>query len=381
MLLILLTLMTASGGCYNLVEINDAVVAQNFSVDLLENGELIFFAQTIEPVPRTETGETQPSRSLSFMGTGATAAEAARNIFLHFPRTFLWIHANSIFIGEKLAREDLFYISDFLLRNRNTRLQAHLFVTRDASVEEVLDTMNRNSFGSASIRSLVQQIEIQAEDLGYYSPVQVLQLMEQLLTPGIEPVLPQLIISRESGKERVKLGGMAVIKHNKVVGSLDQEESQGYHYLQGRRNQGGLIFIETRKTAGAAVTMEVKEYRCKTRPVIQGDNIIMKIDMECEFRYLEDKGGADLYRPENKEYLEGIAAEQIRKQMLACIGQAQALNSDILGWGLNIARYRPALWEEIQDEWDERFPTAESIIEVKCTLGNDGLSRKSFSFK
>ncbi|KUG04600.1 spore germination protein gerkc [hydrocarbon metagenome] len=374
-------LLVSMGGCYNLVEINDAAIAQNFSLDLLPNGELAFYAQTTEPVPRAETGEAQPLRNITLMGTGNTAAEAARNIFLHFPRVLLWIHSNTMFIGEDLAREDLAFMTDFYIRNRNVRLQAYVFMARDAKIQELLEVMNNSAFGSNSARSIVRQIEIQEKDLGYYVPLQALQLLEYLVTPGIEPAIPQVVINKEGGQERIRLQGMAVIKQNRVIGSLDETESRGYHYLQARKKMGGLVVIDSPTPESASVTMEITNCTTKTRPVIQADQLSMRIAIECELQYLEEVGTSRLYSPEHKRSLEDMASRQIEQQVQACINKAQALNSDILGWGLTTARYQPDLWARISSDWDERFPDIQNTIEVKATLLKDGLSQTSFEFQ
>ncbi len=377
----ILILLLMMGGCYNLLEINDAVIAQNFSVDLLENGKLAFYAQTTEPVARTETGESQANRNIIIMGTGSTAAEAARNMFLYFPRVFLWIHSNSIFIGEDLAREDLAYVSDFLIRNRNTRLQSYVFVTHDANVQQVLDVLNKGTFGSGSARCLPCQLEIQKEELGYYMPLQSAQLLEYLVTPGIEPAIPRLTIAKESGQERIKLQGMAVVKDNRVIGALNERESQGYSYLQTTNKGGGLVIVDKPAREAASVTMEISSCTSKTRPVIQEGQLSMRISIECELRYLEEAGTAGLYSREHKGRLENMASRRIEEQVQACITRAQMLNSDILGWGLTTARYQPVLWDKIGSDWDELFPDIQSRIEVKVSLSSDELSKTSFQFK
>ncbi len=379
--LIGLMVLLVLAGCYNRLEIDDAVIAQNYSIDLLKDGSLAFYAQTTQPVARTETGEGQPNRNITIMGTGNTAAEAARDIFLHFPRVFLWIHSNIMFIGEDLAREDLTYLSDFLIRNRNIRLQGYVFVARDATIEELLEVLNKNAFGGESARAMVRQIEMQEEELGYYVSLQAFQLLEQLVTPGIEPAIPQVIITGEGGQERIRLQGMAVIKQNRVIGSLNEIESQGYQYLLGRRRGGGLVIIDSPASEVAAVTMEITTITSKTRPVIKADQVGMKIILECELRYLEETGTGRIYSRENQDRLENMASQQIEEQVQACINKAQALNSDILGWGLTMARYQPDLWEQMGSDWDAQFPNIQSSIEVIVNLSGDELNKSSIEFE
>ncbi len=379
--LLILSQLFVLSGCYNMLEINDAVIAQNFSVDLLKNGDLAFYAQTTEPVARSETGEAQPIRNITVMGTGQTAAEAARNMFLDFPRIFLWIHSNTMFIGENLARNDLAYISDFLIRNRNTRLQAYVFVTHEAGVEEVLKVLNESPFGSCSARCISQQVIMLEEDLGYYVPLQTGELLEYMVTPGIEPVIPQVIIVKESGQEKLKFQGMAVVSNRRVIGSLDEIESQGYHYLRARKKTGGLVVIENPMEGVNRVSMEITSFSSKMRPEIRGDKLSMKVSINCELRYLEQAGTGNIYTPENQDLLESLARVQIEEQVKACIKKAQLLNSDILGWGLCTWRYEPEVWKEIEPLWHEIFPRLSSSIEVKGVLRKDQLAGTAFEFK
>ncbi len=375
---ILLLPMLAS--CYNLREINDAAIAQNFSLDLLENGQLALLTQTTQPVPRGETGETHPTQNISLMGTGHTAAEAARNVFLHFPRLFLWIHANTLFIGENLAREDLILISDFLLRNRNLRFQSYVFLVQGISIKDLHKIMSQMSYGANSAQALVQELENQEKELGYYVPLRTIDLMEKLLTPGVEPALPQLMVIKEGERERIVLEGMAVIKNHQMIGELDSEESQGYYYLQSKRRQGGLIIIDWPDSPMDTVVIHTTRFNSRTRPSIQDEELSMKIEIECELQYLESVGTDNIYIYDNRDRLEKLAEQQIKEQVLSCIRRAQQLNSDILGWGLTTARYQPGWWGQMADQWDQLFPVVGCQVEVKCFLCSDGLTRESLPF-
>lgn len=368
------------GSCYDLHEINDAAIAQNFSLDLVENGQVALLAQTTQPVPRSETGETQPSQSISFMGTGITAAEAARDMFLHFSRLFLWIHANTLFIGENLARENLTLISDFLMRNRNLRFQTCVYLVRGVSMQDLHKAMNENGYGSTSARGITQQIETQEKVLGYYTPLANIELLERMLTPGIEPALPQLTVIKEGEKDRIVLQGMGVIKNNRLIGELNPEESQGYYYLQSKRKQGGLISIDWPDSSDAMVVMLGTHFSSKTRPFMREGKLNMKIDIKCELQYLETIGDNNIYLPAKQERMERLAEQQIKQRVMSCISRAQQLNSDILGWGLTTARYQPGWWEDVSSQWDQLFPVVGSQVEVECILCSDGLSRESFRF-
>ncbi len=381
LMFIILIIMPLQCGCYNLLEINDAVVAQNFSVDLLENGQLAFYAQTTEPIPRTETGESAPTRNITVMGTGTTAAQAARNMFLYFPRIFLWIHSNTMFIGENLAGQDLAYVTDFLIRNRNTRLQAYVFVIHEATVKEVLDALDEKQFGSCSAQCIGRQVEMIEKDLGYYVPIRIGELLEDMVTPGIEPVIPQVVIDEASGQEKIKFQGMAVVKNNKVIGSLDEVESQGYHYLRTKRKEGGLLIIENPMEGVDSVTLEVTGFSSKMRPEIQGDQLRMQLSIYCELKFLEEAGTTNIYSPANRDLLEDQARLQIQAQVKDCIQKAQALNSDILGWGLTTWRYEPDVWDRVDPYWDQVFPHIPSSIEVKAVLRKGEMSDSVFQFQ
>jgi spore germination protein KC len=106
----------------------------------------------------------------------------------------------------------------------------------------------------------------------------------------------------------------------------------------------------------------------------------MKIEIECELQYLESLGDYDVYLPAHKESLEKLAEARIKQQVLSCIKRAQQLNSDILGWGLTTARYKPEWWGDMAAQWDQLFPYLSSQIVVTCTLCSDGLSRDTFRF-
>jgi spore germination protein KC len=375
---IILILSLFINGCWNIVEINDAVIVTGLGVELADNGQIDVSAQLAKPVAPQQAVPGQPEVIVQ-TASGDSIMTAARRITLSLPRVPLWSHSDIQVIGEKLARQDMGLIMDALFRTRHVRHNLTLLIAGNATPGEI--------FGAASplvsfpARGMEKTISFQEEQLGIYVPITQREFFSDLVSPGVEPVAPRVIISEESGKKRLLIDGSAVFKGRKMIGLLNEKESRGYSWLRSNINKGGIIIVEPPAESGGLVTFEVLSFKSKSRPVLQGDKIKMKLEIEAEITFYEENAMADLLTAENQAKLEKLAADKIAEETRDCITKAQELNSDILGWGRTLARYQPELWNELQADWNDLFPSVDSEIQVKTQLKRSVLRKQVFQFK
>lgn len=395
-IIVLIIIMLLSAGCWDLREINQSSVSTGAGVDLDNAGKVLFSTQLVQAVPPGETGSVN-TPAVVVTSTGTAIAETARRQMHFLSRVPEWAHTSSFIIGEKLARHDLSILADFMVRNRHIRPDANLLIAVNTTPREVFSTPVPLSTNSG--QGLRDILDIQGKQLGIYVPTTMQEFIAELATPGIEPAVPQITVETEenrdkpagkannkdedSGKPQKKiiLNGMSVFKGRRMVGSLNETESRGYRWLNATNNKSGLMVVNSPLKKGDHVTLRITDFDSQTRPQIKNGQIRMTVSIKAEMNFYDQDGTGELLTPSMIKALEGYANRKIKQEIAACINQSQTLNSDILGWGQTIHRYRPEVWEEIQNDWVNIYPGVASDIKVETTIKESYLSKSTFRFK
>ncbi len=383
LLLLLLFSLFFTAGCWNNLEVNETAEAEGMVFDL-DGDQPSFSVQLAKPLTKDQAGSAS-AEPVNITQTGRTYTEAARKLVLSLPRLPIWAHAGVVIFGEELASSDLARAVDFIARNRNVRKSALVFVSKGATGRECLDA--QVPLEAHSSTALKRLIRIQEQQLGIYMPVTLDNFLENLTTPGIEPVAPQLIVQEVEGKKQLRLDGTAVFKDRKVVGSLNESESRGFRFLSPKRISGGLIIINSPLEGDAQnndkmISIELTRSQAIVSPKIEDNGTIkMKIDIEAEGNFYDQTFTGNVLTLDNIGKVQEMVNESIKGDIKASIIKAQGLDSDIFGWGQNLYRKDPALWEQDESDWPAIFPGVQADITVNFQLRRTYLLDHSFEFK
>ncbi|MGI5911272.1 MAG: Ger(x)C family spore germination protein [Syntrophomonadaceae bacterium] len=373
--LILVTLFT-NCGCWNRLEVEKAVVVSGLGVQLLEDGNMRY-ALRVEMPRISPEGQFMPPQGIVITATGKNMTHAARNLSLFLPHIPLWSHASSLVLGENLARSDLSHITDVFIRNRNVRMDTDIFITHKVTPYELYSIVD--PLTGTSARNLPDLVRDQEFILGQYVPTTLFQMLYKLATPGVDLVVPMLTAATSGNNKTIQLAGLAVFKGPRMVGSLNEMESRGYRWLNPDKNVGGMVAVDMPAGQGR-VNFEVVTFYAKQSPRLKDGRLIMDIKVQAYLNFFEQQGTADLVGLYQRRQLEAAAAQQIEKEIWSCIKKSQRLNSDILGWGLNISKYLPAEWKNIQNKWEELYSQTAACINVNCQVDRIYTSTNSFKF-
>ncbi len=360
---ILVLLMLLSSGCGTMTDVERTAVGAGLGVDLDNENNVLFYAQFNRPVNVQETGANE-AQSEVFTGRGKTPTQAARNITLVMPHLPLWSHADIFVLGEKLARTDLYYMADFLSRNRNIRKNSFLVVAYKVSPYDIFH--GECPFALCSSRGIINILRAQDKNFGVYPLVTSLEFVTKLLSYGIDPVAPQVTIVKKDGRSILTIDGMAVFRQNRMVGSLNELECRGYRWLSPTSKKGGLVVLSAPWPGVDYISLEVNEFNTRTRPRFADGKLIMDVQVDVIVGLVDIGGMVNIL--ENERIIEDLAAQEIERQIYACIAKAQQLNSDILGWGQKVQRYEPEVWETLKPLWYDTYPDIEAQVAVKADL-------------
>ncbi len=377
LLLLVLLLLAINSGCEGR-DLEKSVIPLGLGVDV-DQEQIVVSAE----LAGNQTPEaTEPSTGPDFYvvsGHGPSVAEAARNIMLEIPRQPLWSHLNTVIIGEKLARRDMALFMDFLSRNRNVRKNIPVFIAKGCVPADILSVKPPiEPHPSLVLRNLIY---LQEKQVGAYVPVDLKDMEARFLSPGIEPLVPQITLEKSNNDKRLCLEGAAVFRGRKMVGFFDELESRGYRWISPQMIQGGLFLIPSPLQSGRQLTLELSRSRAQITPKLQEGDITMQIVVKAEGNFYEQNEVGELFTRQGFLDIERLANREIERQIRLAISKAQELSSDVFGWGQMFREAYPREWKGMEGDWEEIFPLIEAQIKVEFTLRRSYLADKSFKFR
>ncbi len=383
-------------GCWDLREINANSISTAVGIEQQDNNKITFSARLIRPLP---PGETSIGQMESVVATTDDygVALAARRLSLSLSRVPEWSHVRTLILGEKLVGQDLTRIVDFMTRNRHLRPDTNLMIASQATPEELLSSRLPLVVELGS--GLQDLLRLNEKELGIYVPTTMGEFTYKLMTPGIEPVVPQITLKKVEGSETPQNSGdknsgntnnkkssiilneTAVFKGKKMVGTFNENESRGYRWLNATSKAGGLFNTVSPLNPNHYIALEIIQFSSKTRPDFSRDGLKMIIEVSADLGFYQQDSDNALLGLERKSQFQEAANMEIKRQIAACIEKSQQLSSDVLGWGRIIQEYEPNQWKTLAAVWPERFPHIESEIKVKSNLKRSLLAKKSFHFQ
>lgn len=379
-LVLLLPLIIGPSGCYNRLETNDTVAVTGFGLDI-EGNQKTLLVQIASPSGKSESGGPAPSKSIVLKENAPGYALAARQMLLRFPRIPVWSLASTFVIGESAARDDLALLMDFFTRNRFIRPNMVMFLARGSTPAEIM--LVKTPPEDYSMVALEQIIRGQEQQAGIYQPVTLREFRNKYTSPGVEPVIPGVEISESDGEKTLRLSGSGVFRDNHLVGWLNERESRGFRFMSAEPIHGGIITVNTSNDSGEAtgplsdmVSLEIVRSRASIMPEFTGGQILMKVVIEADGNLYEQASSADLQSTEGLARLEALASQSIQGDVEACIRQAQALQSDIFGWGNYLSQNHQQVWRSVQDTWPHTFGSLQTNIKVQYKVRRSYLIEK-----
>jgi spore germination protein KC len=313
---------------------------------------------------------------------GHTVREAIKNMELISTRKLLWTHVEVVLFSEELAREGLRPVLDYIDREHQLRPISRPFVVQ-GDLRRLLEAQfPLEQVGGTAISK--QFFSVRGETSFIPDVESIVMLLRHLSQPGLELILPRLVVLAEEGEKEgnpagktnpVRISGAGVFRGDKLVGFLDDKETAGYLWLTGKITRRALV-LKCPGSEGDFLTVDVYEAAVKLRPEIKGDEVRFKVSVTAGGRIL-DFACPDF--PSRREFISSLnrrMAAAIRQEIADSLEKARELESDIFGLGNIIYRTRNGDWRRLGRRWQEIFPRVAVDIEVEAKVLEHGLVSK-----
>ncbi|MEO3947866.1 Ger(x)C family spore germination protein [Gorillibacterium sp. CAU 1737] len=377
-LLILVLIFTSlfAAGCWDRRELNAISLVLALGIDQ-EKDQCKVSAQVVIPSSVKSKQSNNGNTVVVYTSTAPTLFEAIQKLSQTSPREIYISQLRMLILGEEYARNGITESVEMLTRHPSVRSDFFIAIAKEHRAEELLRVPSR--LESVPANSLYSNLLTTTDNWAVSAKVTVDKLAQQLATEGVEPVLPALELQQKDSRSPplIKLTGLGVIKGDRLVGWLNEQESRGYNYIMNlvqsstghvTFENNGLISLRVLRT-----TTKKKVSLSKKTPVVHVR--VKMIDTITEILRVP----LDLSKPEEIAKLEKKCNERTIFVMRKAQDAAQRrFQADIFGFGKLIHETNPKAWKSMAQNWPALFPDVEVVYQVDNQVRRIGNTSESF---
>ncbi|NPV90044.1 MAG: Ger(x)C family spore germination protein [Firmicutes bacterium] len=412
---LLLAISLAVNGCANRREVQDINIITAMGIDRVTVDGKPKFLVTIlsaRPTPpgsaaNTGGGMGTPSRGITFVisGEGDTVFDAGRNLNLRSSRQIFLSHVLVIVFGEQLAAEGVGEAVDFLFRHKDLRERAFVAVTRGLARDVLMSQPEIETTASMEMFEILQKNKTV---ISKTIDTNLFQLSYALLNPGIEAAVPNIKLfmppetispirsstSSETGQsspggqtggksepqaqnQTFTFSGAAVFLGDRLVGRMDEEETEGMEII---RNQakGGILTVAF-DGPNKNTSYLYRDLKAEVKPVVGEDgSISFEVTVKGRGELQEEKNAVIQVEKEDIKRMEELVDQEAERICMKAVQRAQLLGADVLGFGDRLRRAEPKAWKGVKEDWTSIFPTVPVRVRADLRVEHIGIISEPF---
>lgn len=347
-------------GCWDYREINNLAVVVGCAVDKNEKGDYVLTVEIINPRPKGTESELKP---IVVSMEGKSIFDAVRNLICRVGQPLFWSHTKVVIIGDKMAREGVMPILDWLYRDRETRPDIWLLVAKDKKGAEIF---KGNPETSQAVSLQLDQTLLVQQQIGEFSRVELWRFIELLSMPGFSPFMPTVNLVEVQDKKIPQIYGTAIFKNDQLKGWINGYESKLLQWIYGDSTAGALFKPEKDHQSDPSITYEILKNKVKIEPVKEGQEIIMKLKIEVTLSLEQlSKTAPKYYEEHTSMQLERQIESMLSSQVQSLISKVQdKYGCDIFGFGSLLHQTMPKEWHKYANDWETKFKTLQTRTNV-----------------
>jgi spore germination protein KC len=378
-------------GCWNRRELNDLAVAVALGVDQKGN-KLLLSNQMLNPgaIAGKEGGASPFAPVTLFQTSGGGLQEASRKMTIVSTRKIYVGQIQMIILGEEFARKGVGKVLDYLSRDHEYRKDFYVVIARGAEAQDILKVFTPLEKTPAS--KLRTSLETSSKVWGSTAAIKIDDLISAIISIGKEAVLTGVVVTGDTriGNDKknvekilapssLKYSGLAVFKKDKLVGWLNEKESKGYNYTQGKI-KSTTILLACPEEKNKKLAVELLRTKSETKVTMKENKPIIHIKLKTEGVVTDAQCEMDFTKPATISEYERLTESNIEASIRSVVKKMQnKYKSDIFGFGEVVERKYPRYWESVKSEWDQVFTTLQVNIQAESKIQRMFKTTKSFS--
>lgn len=360
-------------GCWSYRGLNEITIVSGVAIDFDPDSGV--YSLTCEVVDAASP-QQQPSSKL-VESKGATIFDAVRNAKKRLINKLYWANTQVLIIGSEVAKhgDGLSNIINWYLSDAECRETTNVIVSEEKLARDLIKIHGLdNTIVSYEIKKIIDNDQSLTSSV-YNLPLY--RVYSTLKTPGLSLTLPVFHVAQNDDKQVVEANGEAVFQNEKMIGTLNPEDTK-YFLFTVNGVHGGILTLYSSDEKKRDISMEISENKTKTAYNYTNNEIGIKIETDTEVFLDGVRSGVDLLDEETEKKIESRTEEMIENRIKYVIQKVQKeYDSDIFGFGNLIYKKDPALWKKLEPDWDKKFKTLKVDVKSKVTVLNTSFTKRT----
>ncbi|GKU26561.1 Ger(x)C family spore germination protein [Clostridium folliculivorans] len=380
-ILILTMLLT---GCWDNNDINDLIIVSSMALDKGEYDNLKVTLLCIRPTSQISSGDIKTPQNndvIIFSSEGDDIMDACNKISKKISRKLFFSQMENVLMGEYLARENASEYLDFFPRHPEPSIKTYMFLVK-GSASKIFDT------DSSLERNISQEID-KLKSLNVKAEVQIKDFLIALTEDGIDPIIPLLEVTKSDKKDNpstasvASITGAGIFNKSKLVDFIDYDTYRGVLYIQNKIKLGSGTVTFPKESGGGDVTAKVLNSITKITPIIEKDQLSIKIFIKTKAHISENTTKLDLTKPSVIDEIDTLFENRIKNLAESAIDKAKNANSsDVFGFGSIVRGKYPKQWEDqYKKDWKTLLPSLKVSVVCDVDVTEIGFDAKSLQLK
>lgn len=297
---VFLFMVLSLSGCFSYKEINELAIVSAVSIDINDQDKDKYDVG-VQIMNAKKKENSNVSEITFYMETGKTIFQALQKILLDSPKELYLGHNEVVVIGEELLKEkDPTQYLDYFMRDTKTEKDSVVIIASESKAYDVLKVLT--PLETVPSRNLKATLLASSKVSGVTIVSTLDEFISSLSSKGEEAILPSVKIqgdikegenieniSESDPDTKLMFSDLGVLKDNKLIGYLNENESFGYNIIDNvakdtyinfkcdDKNYGSLK-VSTSKTEeklsfkdgkpfvklSNIITADLTEYNCKS---------------------------------------------------------------------------------------------------------------------
>lgn len=370
LMIFLIFTMIFLSGCWDSIEINERNFVILVGVDLNKdpNEEGRYVITYVYPnIGAVGKNPSQKETKFVKSTVAETVFDGSRQLTTRMNNPFFFKHLKVIVIGEELFKEPEMIKEFFDGINRDPRINTKaMVVVAQGTAKDVVSTkMEELAVIGGYLNSMLQNDSVAAR----FTSQTFSEVIKDFDFCG-STIVPRAVPK----KNEFKLSGGAVLKDYKLIGWIGEKENRAIAMV---RNKVKSEIIDIPYN-GKVVSYIITDASCKKHVSEMGEKIKVDLNIFVEgyIQQYPNNDKEDVFNPQIIEQVQEKVSETIKKGIEDSVNKLQKkYNADAIGIAEYIYKFKPNLWEKVNEDWDEVFPNLDINVIVDTKIRRAGLTR------
>lgn len=293
------------------------------------------------------------------MEDGIVKATGKSSRILHLGQTKLIILNSGILEQPETFKE----ILDYLERHPNLNKMMQVVVTE----EKIEKLVKYKPIMEKSIENYLSGLVESSNRNATILPITLNEIIIHLDQNG-NAIIPKISIDKE--KDDIILSGIAIVKAYKLKGYLTPIEVADLEIMRGKIKGGNKVIYKD----GHPIEINIEDINRKLKMVGDKNKLQFNINARLEGQLREFYKGKEVLSKTELNTIENNFSESISKEceIIAKMMQKE-FEVDELGLRDYVEKYKPSLWKEIEDNWEEVYKNADINVNVEVKIRRIGV--------